>query len=113
MRRVRGVGDLTHYVELQTLTEPQDAGGNPDKQWKCNAKVWIAIDAITGDERSRGAQIEAGITTIVTAHYRDGVTPGMRFVQGTRILNIARAYDRDDDRKWLECQCKEVVAVSG
>lgn len=104
MKRVEGAGDLKHYVELQTATESQTAE-------KCIAKIWVSIQAISGDERNRGAQIEAGITTIVTGHYREDVTPGMRFAKGKRVLNIVRAYDRDDDRKWLECQCKETVSA--
>lgn len=111
MKRVNGAGDLKHYVELQRQEEPQDAGGHPGNLPKYVAKLWVAIQPITGQETQRGIQIEAGVTTIVTAHYRDGVTPGMRFVKGNRILNIVRAYDRDDDRKWLECQCRETVSV--
>lgn len=111
MRRVSGAGDLKHYVQLQESKEQQDAGGHPEGKPRTVAKLWVAIHPVSGDERQRGIQIEAGVTTIVTGHFREGVTPGMRFVEGKRILNIARAYDRDDDRKWLECQCQEVVSV--
>lgn len=111
MRQVRGAGDLNNYLELQRTEESQDASGFPVQGWKKVTNLWASIQPIGGNEQLRGRQIEAGVTTIVTAHYRDGVTPGMRFKKGNRILNIKRAYDRDDDRKWLECQCEEVVSV--
>lgn len=104
-----GAGELDQRVELYDLEEAQDAGGHPVPSERLVKKLWAKITSVGGGEHGRGAQIEAGVTTLVRIWFRKNVTTQMWFVHRGRRLNIVRAYDETGRREFTDCQCKEVA----
>ena len=75
-----------------------------------NTQTGIAaeVKATAGGETTRGRQVAATTSHLVTIHYRTGVTPKQRFVWNSMNLYISRAEDPDGTRQMLECECERV-----
>jgi len=107
-------GDYRHRVTIRKPNATQDEGGQPIEDWVSDngviaRNVPAAFTAVTGGERTRGIQIEAGETALFTLRWRDDVDVTMRLYQGSIAWNILRAVDPDGRRVRLLCTCSRVV----
>jgi SPP1 family predicted phage head-tail adaptor len=105
------IGRLKDRVTLQRLTETLDEYGKPDKSWLTEAESWAGIEPISGRERIAGDQVIADLTHKVVMRYRAGVSPKMRLVNGTRVLEIASVIDQNNRHEQLELLCSERVGT--
>jgi len=60
-----------------------------------------------GGEAVDSGRLAGRVSHEVTLRYRAGVTPAMRFRNGTRVFHILAAIDEDERRRWLRCLCEE------
>ena len=77
--------------------------------WTDLVTVWAEERPTTGKEVLRSAAQIAEGTTILVMRYRPGITPTMRAVRGTRILDIQDTTDVDGRNRELQLLCIEVV----
>ena len=106
-------GRLRQRVTIETAATPTDGEPNPSYTTlaaNVPAEVREGSGGNFGGEYTRGRQVEAGITCIVTIRYRSDITPRMRIKYGTRYLNIESVIDPNGYRSILELMCKEIQA---
>ena len=107
-------GDLRHRVTIRKPNANQDETGQPIEDWATDGgviarNVPAAFQAVSGGERTRGIQIEAGETALFSFRYRSDVTTEMRIYKGSEAWNILRAIDPDGKRIRLLCTASRVV----
>lgn len=103
-------GKLRHRVTLQTINTTDDDDGYPEPDWtavKANIPAWVR--EVSGQEGTRGRQVDATTTHLLTARYNSEVNAQRRFLWGTRILNIVRATDETGRKREQTIECREAV----
>ena len=103
-----GIGALRERLTLQSPSRAADGGGGAIVTWNAVAELWAAVRPISGDERLRHDAVTARVTHEVWIRHRADVVPAMRFVAGTRILDIVAVLD-PGRRDRLQCLCEEQV----
>jgi len=96
-------------VTIQTPSVVSDDLGQAINTWGTLATVWAAVKPLTGDQRLAAQQVDATASHTVTILYRADVTPKMRVLYGSRILEIQAVMDPDERHEQLELACAEVV----
>lgn len=109
---------LNKRVLLQTLTEASDGAGGFTSSWATTATLWAAIDSIStssaamgGGEHRQAMQLVGSQFVRITIRYRAAVTTAMRVVLGSRVFNIRRVNNKDEQNRVLELIAEEGVAV--
>ena len=100
------IGALRYRLVLQHAVRTADCGGDADESWSTVAEVWAAVRPISGDERVAADALSGQLTHEVWLRHRVGVMPSMRFLIGSRILDIRAVIDADG-RGRLKCLCRE------
>lgn len=104
------IGKLRHRVTIEQNSGSPDSFGEVTPSWSALASnVPARVEGVAGVETRQGEQIEAVVTDVVTIRYRSDVTPEMRVVHGSRVLNIERALDPDGRTRRLVLHCKELA----
>ncbi|TXI04210.1 MAG: head-tail adaptor protein [Rhizobium sp.] len=106
-------GKRRFKITVQSATEADDAGGQPQQTWSTYCQAWADVEMTGGSERFRGRQISAQAThvaEVLADSNTRAITPGMRFIWEGRILNIKIVRPLDGMRKMIELQATEVVA---
>ncbi len=101
------IADLRHRLVLESRVHVGDGGGGATETWTPITTLWAAVRQKGGREQEAADRLAAKTTTEITIRYREGVTPDMRFRQGTRYFNIRAVLDADGRRRWLRCTCEE------
>ncbi|HUU24382.1 MAG TPA: phage head closure protein [Methyloceanibacter sp.] len=100
-------GDLRHRLVLEEAERVSDGAGGFTEDWVTVATVWAAIQPGGGGESVDSGRLAGRVTHGVTLRYRTGVTPAMRFRQGTRVFHILAVIDEDERKRRLRCLCEE------
>lgn len=101
------IGDMRHRVVLQQVVRTPDGGGGTAETWTTVAELWAAIRPISGDERLAADALAGQLTHEVWVRHRAAVTPAMRFLFGSRILDIRAVIDAEGRGYRLKCLCRE------
>jgi SPP1 family predicted phage head-tail adaptor len=101
------IGALRHRVTLQQVIRTADGGGGVAEIWNTIAELWAAVRPVSGDERIAADGLSGQLTHEVWVRHRTGVTPAMRFLFGSRILDILAVVDVEGRRRRLKCLCRE------
>lgn len=101
------IGDMRHRVVLQQVVRTSDGGGGAAETWSTVAELWAAVRPISGDERVAADALSGQLTHEVWVRHRTGVTPSMRFLFGSRILDIRAVIDAEGRGYRLKCLCQE------
>jgi len=104
---VTSPGDLRHRLVLEEAQRVGDGGGGFAETWVTVATVWGALRPSSGGESVESGRLAGRVSHTVSLRYRAGVTPAMRFRQGTRVFHILAAIDEDERKRWLRCLCEE------
>lgn len=102
---VMPIGALRQRVTLQQVVRTADGGGGVAETWNIIAELWAAVRPVSGDERIAADGLSGQLTHEVWVRHRTGVTPAMRFLFGSRILDILAVVDVEGRR--LKCLCRE------
>lgn len=101
------IGDMRLRVVLQQVVRTADGGGGAAETWMTVAELWAAVRPISGDERIAADALAGQLTHEVWVRHRAGVTPAMRFLFGSRILDIRAVIDAEGRGYRLKCLCRE------
>lgn len=105
-------GDLDQRVTLQQAVETRDSGGGVEVTWQnltTNPTVWAQVRPLSGREAYRARQVIATATHSVRIRNRSDVTPKMRVVHGSKVLNIEAVQDPDTRHEETVLICTEAV----
>lgn len=105
---MRRAGRLRHRVSIQSPTEVRDSFGGVTLAWATAATVWGRVENVGGSEQWAGDTVRAGGSGTVTIRYYAGLTVRMRFLFGTRVLNITDI-DNDPVNRQMVCTYMEDV----
>lgn len=106
------IGRLRHRLMLQSRTPVQDAAGAISYTWSDVAAVWGEVRTPAGIERFAPEVDQVRATLTHTVRIRSGVatvTPAMRFLWGTRKLQIVSITDPDNRGESQVLLCNELV----
>ena len=114
---VLGSGQFNKRVTIQSLkTTGQDAYNQLDvtdsNNWQTYATRWMELIPKGGREFRLAQQQEADLTHLVrfiSDSTTRGITPQMRILYDSRLLNVVDSYDVDGNQQVQECKCVEVV----
>lgn len=102
-------GSLNRRIRVERPVADATFDGAGSGTWERVAEVWCSVlDALP----SRGERLADGINAAarpsrVRMRYRDGITPDMRFVMGSRIMQIVSGPAELGHRDGLEFMVEE------
>jgi SPP1 family predicted phage head-tail adaptor len=102
------IGELRHRVRLEAAVDAPDGAGGFARSFTPIANLWARITPSGAREDFVEQRAEQATTHIVTIRWRGDVTKDMRFVHRGRRLRIQSAFDPDERRRFLVCQCEEI-----
>lgn len=105
-------GRLRHRISIQKQKNLQDPDtGELRTIWQDVAtNVSAAIEPLSVREFIAAQQMQSAVTARITIRYRDGLTPGMRIVHGSRIYNPQGwLSDPDSGLEYLTAPCSQGV----
>lgn len=102
-------GRLRERVTIQQESVTRDGSGEQLKSWTEVATVWAAVTPGASSERflASAGQRVAEVTHTVRIRYRAGITPKMRLLWETRILEIISVVDPDGRLRTTILLCSE------
>ncbi|OCW55767.1 phage head closure protein [Hoeflea olei] len=102
-------GRLDARLALEAPPVTADGQGGVEGGWTAVAVLWGRIEPLSARAEEIGGAAVAVISHRVTIRHRSGVTHGMRFVHRGRRLLIRALSDPDESRRYLICDCEEVI----
>jgi SPP1 family predicted phage head-tail adaptor len=103
------IGSLDHRLMLQAPSRSPDGGGGATITWLLVAEVWAAVRPLSGNEGLDAEGVKGRVTHEVWIRYRAGVKPEMRFLFGSRELDVRAVLDPEEQHRWLRCLCEERI----
>lgn len=103
------VGRLRYRVLLQRPVRNAAEGGGATIGWEVIGSAYAAIEAISGTEVDLADGVAERMNLRVTLRYRTDIEAGSRIIASGRVLNIESALDRDGQKRWLHCLCRELL----
>lgn len=100
-------GKLPHLLTIQEPVNTQNDYGEIIQTWQKFAQVNGGIEPASGREFWRASQSVADATHGVKIRYFPGVTPAMRILFGSRVLNIISVLNDGEQDAELHILCKE------
>jgi len=105
---------LRHRITLQQdqPTAADNAGGY-DPTWTDHLTTWSNLSGtLNARETLFAQQLQSVTTQRIALRYRPnhGITPAMRVLYGTRILNILAIANVEERNRWLILFCEEGTA---
>jgi len=100
-------GLLRKRLTIQQRSTSQDDYGQQLTSWTDFATVWGEVVPSSGRENISAEALQSSETHIVTIRYRSGVTPKMRIMYGSRILDIQSVLDENERHRTMNLSCVE------
>ncbi|SOE17470.1 SPP1 family predicted phage head-tail adaptor [Hoeflea halophila] len=100
-------GRLSARLVLETSEGLDDGQGGVSESWTPVATLWGRIEPLRAAAREQAGAVLAPISHRVTIRHRDDIHHAMRFVYGSRVLEIRTLRDPDESRRYLLCDCEE------
>jgi len=103
-------GDLRQRVTIQSKTAVQNSFGEEVITWVDLATVWASVEPLRGREFLDGKMLTAEITTRIRIRERDGISPEMRAVFGSKIYDILAVVHIEEREREIDLMCQEIIA---
>jgi len=102
-------GLLNKRVTLQTATVTQNSYGEEVRAWVPiqHGYRWASVEPLSGAERFAAQQVNPSVSHKVTIRALPGVTPKMRVLYGTRVLEIDAVLDLEERGEAMQLLCTE------
>jgi SPP1 family predicted phage head-tail adaptor len=108
-----GPGKLKHLITLRQKTLVPDGYGGYTETWADVAQKFALIEPVKAMKRFEAMQLGFEVTHTITMR-KDldlPITADMKIVFDGRTFDILSVIDVDEDDRYLEISCKEVVPV--
>jgi SPP1 family predicted phage head-tail adaptor len=103
-------GLLRHRVEILSKVVARNEFNEEVIAWtNVVARVWAAVEPLSGREFIEGRQVEADVSTRIRIRHRPGIRPEMRVAWGDRTYTIQAVLDHLDRSRELHLMCTEVA----
>lgn len=103
-------GELRHRVTIESRSLADTVGGGQTETWATHAIVWAKVEPLSGRELIEANQGEARVSHRVTIRALATVTPQMRVLRGSRLLNIEAVLRVDNEiGELMELMCSEAA----
>lgn len=108
-------GDLRSFIRIERPVGDTSFEGAGSSTWQLVVRVMAEVQDVLP---SRGERLADGINLAtrparVRMRYRDDVTPAMRFVMGTRIMQIVAGPAQLGNREGLEFMVEDYSTAGG
>ena len=94
-------------MRLEAPSRTADGGGGAVLTWQLVSMVWAESVAMSGREAFEADGLAARAMHEIRLRHRADISTEMRFVMGSRVLDIRAVRDPDGRRCWLSCLCEE------
>jgi SPP1 family predicted phage head-tail adaptor len=102
-------GKLNKRVTIIGQPPNQNSYGEKEGDSPVIATVWANVRTLTGRALFQAQQVQAEINTKVIIRYRKDIKANMRIRYGTRTLEIIFPVNMNEENRYIELSCKEVV----
>lgn len=100
------VGKLRKKLTIQSVTETQNAYGEPVQTWATHAaNRWTEVVQRAGDESFDGKRFLDTRRVVFRIRYTAGVRPKMRVLYNGEDYDIQEVFDVGERRRFLELTC--------
>lgn len=101
-------GRLNRRITLQAPTDAENSWGEPlPSGWQEVTKLWANVRELSGVEAIKSGVDKSTVKASIRIRWRDGVTPGMRIVDGDSVYDIA-AVLQGAKREYMDLVCHRV-----
>ena len=101
-------GKLRTLITIEQRTNSPDGMGGVTTSWTEFCKSWGRQIIRRADANTIADQIESVQYSRWEIRYIDGISPKMRIVVGSRVMEINAVYDPSQKRERLEIVCTEL-----
>lgn len=101
-------GRLNRRITLQSPTADMNSWGEPlPSGWQEVTKLWANVRELNGVEAIKSGAETSTVKASIRIRWRDGVTPGMRVLDGASVYDIA-AVLKGAKREYMDLLCHRV-----
>lgn len=104
-------GQLRHRLVIQQATETRDNFGQAQPSWTTFAERYAEVLPQSGREFLAARTLTPELTHLVRLRGVAGITPKMRVLLGTRVLDILAAVPVEERPRELLLTCRELVVT--
>lgn len=101
------VGRMKFRLILQTRSGAADGMGGFDVSWSNTATLWADIMPLSMNERTQADKLLTDYTHKIVIRNRTITPTQMRFLYGSRLLNIVSAVNPDNSNSHLVIYARE------
>jgi SPP1 family predicted phage head-tail adaptor len=102
------LSQLNRRVALEAQTLNPDGGGGYSASWNTVAKVWAAIEPVSGSEVFGPDASEARVRYRITIRRRADALAGMRLSDGGRLFAIRAVLDDGPQSQFLTLMTEKI-----
>ena len=117
MTKTTGVpaGPYRYQVKIQRpdVVTDMNSGEAIVVQWLDVAKVWAAIEALTGREWMASAEFRPNVTTRIRIRWREGIDASMRILHREKIYGIDAVLPQYQGMSEIHLMCTTGVVTEG
>ena len=103
------IGSMRHRVTIQYKVTTIDGYGGESITWTDLLTCWAAVEPLSGREFLEGRRLENEINHRIRIRYREGLTPSMRVIWGSRAFDVESVIERASRRREIWLMCRELV----
>jgi SPP1 family predicted phage head-tail adaptor len=104
-------GLLRERIAIEQESNVSDDQGGSTLSWTNVCTIWGRVSPVRGREALQGMQVQDETMHRITIRYRTDITPKMRVVWGSRIMNIREVTNPDEHKKYLQLMVEDNVGV--
>ncbi|MED4206591.1 phage head closure protein [Neobacillus mesonae] len=102
-------GKLNKRIALLEQSAAPNSYGEVEDTWNEVVSMWANVRTLTGRALYQANQVHAEVTVKVIVRYRRDILENMRLRYGNRILEIVTVVNMNEENRFLEFSCKEVI----
>ena len=104
-------GPLRERIAIEQESNVSDGQGGSTLSWTNVCTVFARVSPLRGQERLQAMQVQDETVHKITIRFRDDITPKMRVVWRSRIMNIRDVTNPDEKKKYLQLTVEDNVGT--
>lgn len=101
------VGQLRHYITIESRTLTSDQQGGSTEAWATFANAWAKIEPMSPKQIWYSEQLQHRVTHKFTIRYIANFDSDMRISFDSRTFHVQGFKDPDELKQWLEISVEE------